>query len=137
MWLLRSDVAQCVASSIGRGVELKQYDLHAWVIMPNHVHLLLTPLVPLSQAIGSLKSASAKAANVVLNTTGQRFWQDESYDHLVRDAAEFRRIWSYIENNPVSAGLASAPQAYAWTSAGRPGRPPQAEGLPHCPDSPE
>jgi hypothetical protein len=58
-------------------------------------------------------------------------WQDESYDHLVRDDNEFWRIARYIENNPVTAGLAPTPEKYRWSSAWPPERPPQAEGLPH------
>ncbi len=99
--------------------------------MPNHVHLLLTPQVSLSKLLGSLKAATAKRANLLLHRSGQPFWQDESYDHLVRDGDEFRRIQRYIENNPVTACLAATPEEYTWSSAGRPARPPQAGGLPH------
>ena len=53
----------------------------------------------------------------LLQRTGQRFWQDESYDHLVRNKEEFRRIQRYIENNPVTAGLVAMPAEYAWSSA--------------------
>jgi hypothetical protein len=48
--------------------------------------------------------------------TGQPFWQDESYDHLVRHREEFERIRNYIENNPVVAGLVQAPEQYLWSS---------------------
>jgi putative DNA methylase len=50
---------------------------------------------------------------------GQRghFWQDESYDHLVRSDGEFDRIRNYIEQNPVKAGLAKAPEEFRWSSA--------------------
>ena len=99
--------------------------------MPNHVHLLLTPLVEVSRLLGSLKGATAREANSLLHQTGRAFWQHESYDHLVRGGDEFRRIKRYIENNPVAAGLAATPEGYSWSSAGAPERPPQAEGLPH------
>jgi REP element-mobilizing transposase RayT len=99
--------------------------------MPNHVHLLLTPRVSVSRLLGSLKAATAKRANQLLQRTGTPFWQEESYDHLVRGGEEFRRIRRYIEDNPVKAGLAASAELYPWSSAGRPGRPPQAEGLPH------
>jgi hypothetical protein len=78
-----------------------------------------------------LKSATAKRANLILNRTGQAFWQDESFDRLVRDREEFGRIKQYIENNPVAAGLVSIAEDCGFSSAGRPGRPPQAEFLPH------
>jgi REP element-mobilizing transposase RayT len=124
-------VAQLVLASIQHGAAIGHYEMHAWAIMPNHVHLLLTPHVSASALLGSLKTATAKRANRLLQRTGQPFWQDESYDHLVRNRDEFWRIERYIENNPVAAGLAATPEEYAWSSAGRPGRPPQAESLPH------
>jgi putative DNA methylase len=120
-----------VLASIDYGTTLGHYQMHSWVIMPNHVHLLLTPRASVSKLLGSLKSATAKRANLLLRRTGQVFWQDESYDHLVRSRDEFHRIQRYIENNPVAAGLAAEPEGYAWSSAGRPERPPQATGLPH------
>jgi REP-associated tyrosine transposase len=54
-----------------------------------------------------------------LALTGKPFWQDESYDRLVRDAAEFERIRHYIEYNPVRAGLVELPEEYPWSSARR------------------
>jgi REP-associated tyrosine transposase len=124
-------IAQEVLRSIETGAEMGHYRMHAWVIMPNHVHLLFTACVNLSKLLGSLKGASARRANLLLGRTGQPFWQDESYDHLVRNGEEFRRIQRYIEYNPVRACLAASPEQYAWSSAGRPERPPQASGLPH------
>ncbi|MCC7175776.1 MAG: transposase [Bryobacterales bacterium] len=123
-------IAQLVLASIQHGAALRHYELHSWVIMPNHVHLLLTPRVSVSRLLGSLKAVTAKRANQLLQRRGQAFWQDESFDRLVRNDEEFRRIQRYIENNPVSACLSATPEGYRWSSAGRPTRPPQAEGLP-------
>jgi REP element-mobilizing transposase RayT len=131
MFLKQPDIAHLVLASIEYGTEIGHYQMHAWVIMPNHVHLLFTPHVSVSKLLGSLKGASAKRSNLLLSRTGQPFWQDESYDHLVRDGEEFRRIQRYIEHNPVAACLVARPEEYLWSSAGRPERPPQAEGLPH------
>jgi len=130
---LRQDaISELVEASILYGVEARHYDLHAWVIMPNHVHLLLTPRIDMSQLLCSVKAVTAKRANLLLQRSGEAFWQDESYDHLVRNGEEFRRIKRYIENNPVRALLARTPQDYRWSSAfGRAESPPQAEGLPH------
>jgi REP element-mobilizing transposase RayT len=130
-FLKQTAIAELVLASINYGVELQRYEMHSWVIMPNHVHLLLTPRVGASRLLGSLKGAIAKRANLLLKRTGEPFWQDESYDHLVRNGEEFRRIGRYIENNPVTAGLVARSEDYVWSSAGRPERPPQAEGLPH------
>ncbi len=82
------------------------YALHAYAVMPNHVHMLATPSVPLPKLTKSLKGITAKRAKTVLTLTGKPFWQEESYDHLVRDQQEFERIRHYIEENPVRAGFA-------------------------------
>ena len=131
MFLRQPDIAELILASIDYGAGIGHYQMHTWVIMPNHVHLLFTPHASVSKLLGSLKAATAKRANLLLERTGQPFWQDESYDHLVRDGEEFHRIERYIENNPVVAGLVTRAEEYLWSSAGRPGRPPQAEGLPH------
>lgn len=94
-----------------------EHELHSWVIMPNHVHLLITAHVSLSRLMQAWKGATARRANFLLHRTGQPFWQEESYDHVVRSGEEFRRIQNYIENNPVRAGLVSRPQDYRWSSA--------------------
>ena len=91
--------------------------MHAWVIMPNHVHLLFTPRSDTSLLMRRLKGYSARQANQALGRTGQPFWQDESYDRLVWNGEEFRRIESYILTNPVKAGLASSPSEFPWSSA--------------------
>jgi putative transposase len=66
-----------------------------------------------------------------LDLTGQPFWQDESYDRLVRDETEFERIARYIEMNPVNAGLAAAPEDFPWSSARPLVNRPQGYILPH------
>jgi len=60
----------------------------------------------------SLKRFTAREGNRILALTGQPFWQDESYDRLVRNAADFQRIARHIEMNPVKAGLAAKPDDY-------------------------
>jgi REP element-mobilizing transposase RayT len=65
----------------------------------------------------SLKGITARRANPMLALTGASFWQEESYDHLVRDESEFQKIRRYIEENPVRAGLARASSEYRWSSA--------------------
>ena len=108
-------VANVVIASIRKGTP-DDYVLHTWVVMPNHVHLLLTPKIQPSIALRRLKGASAREANKLLGLTGQPFWQGESYDHLVRSQAEFERIENYILQNPVRAGLARIEDEYPWSS---------------------
>ena len=100
-----------------RGVGLGHYQLGPFVVMANHVHVLLLPLVPPSRLLKSLKGSTAREANRLLGRTGEPFWQRESYDHWVRDEAEWNRIAAYIENNPVKAGLVARAEEYPWSSA--------------------
>jgi REP element-mobilizing transposase RayT len=124
--LKRPEVAGLVRDSILHCARA-DCDLHAWVIMANHVHLLLTPHTDVSEFMRRLKGYSARQANRLLVRTGQPFWQDESYDHLVRNGEEFRRIEGYIVSNPVKAGLAASAEEYPWSSIARGGSgdPPQ------------
>jgi len=131
-YLRQEPVAQIVLDAIRYGaVTLCRYEVHAWVIMPNHVHLLITPVVPLEKITKSLKGITARRANAILGLSGRPFWQDESYDHLVRNQAEFERIQNYIEENPVRAGLVALAEDFRWSSAGRTWR--SAAGLETCP----
>jgi putative transposase len=119
-WLGDPKVAKCIVKAIERGAgSLHQYQLHAFVVMPNHVHLLITPTISVDHIMRSLKGASSCEANRILDRAGKPFWQDESYDHWVRTGEEFGKIRSYIEWNPVSAGLVAKPEAWPWTSAGK------------------
>ena len=65
-----------------------------------------------------LKGSTARGANLILGRTGDRFWQDESYDHYLRDSRQLNRTAAYIEENPVSAGLVTEAERWPWSSAG-------------------
>jgi putative transposase len=120
-------IAELVVDSIIKGAA-GDYGLHAWVVMPNHVHLLITPRLDVPNLLRRLKGVSARDGNKLLGRTGQPFWQAESYDHLVRTAGEFERIKDYILRNPVRAGLARSAEEYPWSSvAGRVGLKPSAD----------
>jgi REP element-mobilizing transposase RayT len=117
-WLADSRVAAVVADAIRRGESSRKfYELHSWVIMPNHVHLLITPRVPLPTITRWLKGSTAREANRILGLTGRHFWRDESFDRWVRKSDEFNRTIRYIEYNPVSAGLVSFAEDWHWSSA--------------------
>ena len=118
MYLRQPDIAQIVVASIHKGVELEHYELSAYVVMANHVHLLIQPRIAPDGLLKSLKGATAREANRLLNRTGEPFWRKESYDHWVRNQNEFEKIRAYIENNPVKAGLVQNPEDYPWSSAG-------------------
>ncbi len=120
LWLEDPHIAAIVVKTLQRGAgELHHYDLYAYVVMANHVHVLLTPQVEVRTLTRSLKGVTARAANLILHRTGQRFWQEESFDHWVRGPAQFARIKSYIEQNPVTAGLVTIPEHWPWSSASR------------------
>jgi putative transposase len=110
-------IATLVIESLFRGAGLGQYQLGPFVIMANHVHLLLLPSISPSLLLKSLKGVTAREANRLLDRTGEQFWQRESYDHWVRNDAEWSRIASYIERNPVKAGLVEKEEDYPWSSA--------------------
>jgi REP element-mobilizing transposase RayT len=100
----------------------RQYLLHDWVVMPNHVHVVLWPMpnFTLSEILKSRKRQIARQANLILKKTGETFWQRESYDHWIRNDEEQSRICRYIRNNPVKARLCETPEQWQWSSAWKP-----------------
>lgn len=98
-----------------------RYQLHAWCVMPNHVHVLITPYLgmTLSGITHSWKSYTAKQANRVLGRSG-RFWMPEYFDRFIRSEAHFKAVVEYIQNNPVQAGLCARPEDWEFSSASAP-----------------
>ena len=121
LWLKEQPIAALVAAAISdaasKGV------VHAWVVMPNHVHMLIEPRVPVAEITKAIKGRTARQANLLLARTGKYFWQDESFDHWIRDEAEFAKVKKYIERNPVMAGLVGRESDWLWSSAGRGSNP--------------
>jgi len=117
-WLKQPQIAECVMEIILDGDRVRAlYGLVAFVVMPNHIHLLIEPKAPAPKITQYVKGVSARRANELLHRTGQPFWQDESFDRWVRSPREKDNIIRYIEWNPVSANLASEPQLYRFSSA--------------------
>lgn len=121
-WLSDSQVTGVVNEALHYR-DGREYDLLAFCIMPNHVHLVCTPLMredgtyhALSRILQSLKRHTARQANRILKRQGS-FWQAESYDHFVRDENELDRIVRYVIRNPVKAGLVSDWESWPWTFA--------------------
>jgi putative transposase len=99
----------------------KVFDLEAFCIMPNHVHLLFTPLkdsegsfFSLSRIMHSLKRYTTRESNRILLRQGP-FWQHESYDHFIRNEAEFKKTIEYVLLNPVKAGLVEDWTQWKWS----------------------
>lgn len=119
-WLRDPRIADLVADSAHHR-DGRVYDLEAFCIMPNHVHMVYAPLPKadgthhaMSAIMHSLKRYTARQANRLMGREGS-FWQHENYDHVVRDEAELQRIVSYVLNNPVKAGLVQHREEWKWT----------------------
>ncbi len=132
-WLKDDQIAKIVADSL-QYREGKTYRLDAYCIMSNHVHVVFKPFLderslhekrgvaplryesdepPLDVIMHSLKSYTAQEANKLLKRTGA-FWETESYDHEVRNKAEYHRIIRYVLDNPVKAGLVKDWREWRW-----------------------
>ena len=87
-----------------------------YVIMPNHVHVLIEVADgwSLSRILHGWRSFTANEANKILGRTG-RFWMEEYFDRYIRDERHFLNVQSYIRMNPVKAGLVADPAAWPWT----------------------
>jgi REP element-mobilizing transposase RayT len=97
-----------------------RYRLQAWVVMPNHVHALLTPAAgwELGEILHSWKSYTANKCNKLIGRSGD-FWQTETFDRYVRNEKHYYNAIAYIENNPVKAGLVRKAEDWPWSSARR------------------
>ncbi len=95
-----------------------RYRLLAWVIMPNHVHILAEQLLgyPLADVVHSWKSFTAHEANKALGRSGH-FWYRDYYDRYIRDLEHLGRTIDYIHYNPIKAGLAERPEEWIFSSA--------------------
>jgi len=111
----RNAIMECCLK--GNGAKFR---LHAAVVMPDHVHLLLTPLQDidgwsngLPAILKLIKGASARSANKLLGTSGP-VWQEESFDHVLRSQDSLEEKLEYIRQNPVRRGLVRKPEDYGW-----------------------
>lgn len=119
-WLRDLGIARLVSDALKFHAG-QRFDLLAWVIMPNHVHVVVRPLGKwtLSKILQSWKGFSAHEANRRLDRVGKSFWQPESYDHLIRNDEDLHRCCHYTTMNPVNAGLCRSAEDWRWSSAYR------------------
>jgi REP element-mobilizing transposase RayT len=114
--LRRPDLAQLAEDTL-RFFHGRRYDLRAWVVMPNHVHVLFkVDTTPMSHIVGSWKKRIGRQANQVLGRQGE-FWAEDYWDTYMRDSAHEQRARRYIENNPAKAFLVRDPKEWPWSSA--------------------
>ena len=119
-WILpghvRSIVLDCCLHDNGN-----KFDLRVAIVMPDHVHLIFTPLVDyerrevwsLAEIMDAIKGASAHKVNKVLGRKG-KVWQTESFDHALRSSESLDAKVAYLLENPLRQGLAKEWQSYPW-----------------------
>jgi len=119
-WLKKREVAEIVMNSL-HFYDKEHYDLYAFTIMSNHVHLVFRHLTqnydvdfPVTGIMKSIKSFTGKECNKKLCRSG-RFWQIESYDRVIRDSRELENVILYTINNPVKANLVSQWKDWPYT----------------------
>jgi len=93
----------------------KNYLLHEFVLMPNHIHLLITPTLPLERALQLIKGGFSYRARKELGFAGE-IWQPSYYDRRVRDVEDYINFKYYIRQNPIKRDLAKTPEAYPYSS---------------------
>jgi len=108
-WLKNPDIARLIVSAI-RHFDGERYELHAYCVMPNHVHVVLKPQngVELAGIIRSMKNFPARRANHILGREGA-FWSREYFDRLIRTSKEHTKSIEYVWFNPESAGIENSP----------------------------
>jgi type I restriction enzyme R subunit len=129
--LADDELAEVIVSTLRHFAD-ERYELLAYVVMPSHFHWIFRPLPQWSETLDpsrtpreyimqSVKGYTARRCNQLRGWQGT-FWQEESYDHWVRDEAELERIVQYVEHNPVTAGLAAKPEDWPHSSASARGK---------------
>ena len=101
----------------------ERYRLLAWCVMPNHVHVLVEPVVELARIVQGWKSVTSRWALARNEEMGlgipdvRQFWMREYFDRYMRDEEHLGRSVEYIHNNPVKAGLCARAEEWRWSSA--------------------
>ncbi len=118
--LRRPDVARLIVDSL-KFLNVHGHQVLRWVIMPNHLHLLIAVRCDTSLAavVRSFKGWTAAQANRITGRTGS-FWYPEYFDRYIRDAAHLSKVVRYIDANPVKAGLVANQTDWRFSSAGWP-----------------
>jgi REP element-mobilizing transposase RayT len=98
-----------------RSLDNETIDLDAAVVMPDHAHAIfrLIGMLTLTQIMKNIKGRSAHRINEITGRHGQ-VWTQETFDHIVRDEADWQEKMEYVRQNPVKKGLAPSPEQYRW-----------------------
>jgi REP element-mobilizing transposase RayT len=122
-WMRDPRIADVVGNALTHFDE-SRYLLFTWSVMPNHVHVVFNAFERIDRILHSWKSFTSKEANRILGRKGD-FWQDDYFDHTIRNDEEFDRTVRYVLENPAKAGLTN----WRWVRAyperfESPGEPP-------------
>jgi putative transposase len=111
-------MAQLLVAVLSHYRDTRKFELHEYVVMPDHFHVLITPILPvtLEKAVRFIKGAFSYRAKMELGFAGE-VWQTSFYDRRVRDAEECMSFRNYIYMNPVRRGLAAGPEEFLYSSA--------------------
>ncbi len=115
--LLRNFSAAAIVQENWLHFDGDAYRMLAWVVMPNHVHLLAEIWqTPQAELVKDWKGFTARRINRVFNRRG-KLWQDDYWDRYIRDEEHCRKVIRYIESNPVRARLVKSPEEWPFSSA--------------------
>jgi len=122
--LLREPAAASLVQDALLFFDSVRYRLLAWVVMPNHVHVLFQPMEgwTMARIVTSWKSFTGRRLSSLLpalpgSNAVHRVWHREYWDRFIRDERHLNSAREYIHNNPVKAGLVRCPEEWEWSSA--------------------
>jgi REP element-mobilizing transposase RayT len=115
--VLRDDRAAQIVETALLFFDGQRYRLLAWVVMPNHVHVIVEPMPnhPLGSILHSWKSYTANEVNKLLRRTGA-LWEPEYHDRFIRDERHLKNAINYVHENPVKARLVKQAELWRWSS---------------------
>ena len=115
--ILRDSECASIVQNALKFLDGTRYELRAWVVMPNHVHVLarFSQGQPLWKAMHSLKSYTSNELGK-LHPEVRQIWQEESFDRFIRSDEHYWHIVRYIQENPVKANLCRKPEEFPWSS---------------------
>jgi putative transposase len=107
----------CCGSQSRAPEQSARYEMRAWVVMPNHVHVLFkVGAVSMAEIVGAWKKHTGRLANKLLGKRGA-FWAEDYFDTYIRNAEHERKTVRYIESNPTKAKIVLDPKDWPWSSA--------------------
>jgi putative transposase len=114
----KDENARLLIATILKYRDANEFELHDFVVMPNHLHIVLS--LDDGKTIGRAVQLIKGGFSHVLHLTGGAgtVWQPGYYEHRVRDGEEFERITNYVRQNPVRRGLVEKPSDYSYSSCG-------------------